>query len=52
MNELDFPNQEPLDYFRWLNLQHFLSSLYFQLNSYQVLTEELRQAIEGKIETA
>ncbi|WP_105207833.1 DUF2785 domain-containing protein [Streptococcus suis] len=52
MNELDFPNQEPLDYFRWLNLQHFLSSLYFQLNSHQVLTEELRQAIEGKIETA
>ncbi|MDW8682428.1 DUF2785 domain-containing protein [Streptococcus suis] len=52
MNELDFPNQEPLDYLRWLNLQHFLSSLYFQLNSHQVLTEELRQAIEGKIETA
>ncbi|HEM3683478.1 TPA: DUF2785 domain-containing protein [Streptococcus suis] len=52
MNELDFPNQEPLDYFRWLNLQHFLSSLYFQLKSHQVLTEELRQAIEGKIETA
>lgn len=52
MNELDLPNQEPLDYFRWLNLQHFLSSLYFQLNSHQVLTEELRQAIEGKIETA
>ncbi|HFI0976739.1 TPA: DUF2785 domain-containing protein [Streptococcus suis] len=52
MNELDFPNQEPLDYFRWLNLQHFLSSLYFQLNSHQVLTEELRQAIEGQIETA
>ncbi|HFI0048582.1 TPA: DUF2785 domain-containing protein [Streptococcus suis] len=52
MNELDFPNQEPLDYFRWLNLQHFLSSLYFQLNSHQVLTEELRQAIEGKIEPA
>ncbi|MFI3060450.1 hypothetical protein [Streptococcus suis] len=51
MNELDFPNQEPLDYFRWLNLQHFLSSLYFQLNAHQVLTEELRQAIEGKIET-
>ncbi|HFI0632200.1 TPA: DUF2785 domain-containing protein [Streptococcus suis] len=52
MNELDFPNQEPLDYFRWLNLQHFLSSLYFQLKSHQVLTEELRQAIEVKIETA
>ncbi|HFI0704497.1 TPA: DUF2785 domain-containing protein [Streptococcus suis] len=52
MNEPDFPNQEPLDYFRWLNLQHFLSSLYFQLNSHQVLTEELRQAIEGKIEPA
>ncbi|HFI0236655.1 TPA: DUF2785 domain-containing protein [Streptococcus suis] len=52
MNELDFPNQEPLDYFRWLNLQHFLSSLYFQLNSHQVLTEELQQAIEGKIEAA
>ncbi|MFH6662367.1 DUF2785 domain-containing protein [Streptococcus suis] len=52
MNELDFPNQEPLDYFRWLNLQHFLSNLYFQLKSHQVLTEELRQAIEGKIETA
>ncbi|HFR3226642.1 TPA: DUF2785 domain-containing protein [Streptococcus suis] len=52
MNELDFPNQEPLDYFRWLNLQHFLSSLYFQLKSHQVLTDELRQAIEGKIETA
>ncbi|HEM3666951.1 TPA: DUF2785 domain-containing protein [Streptococcus suis] len=52
MNELDFPNQEPLDYFRWLNLQHFLSSLYFQLKSHQVLTEELRQTIEGKIETA
>ncbi|WP_029179424.1 DUF2785 domain-containing protein [Streptococcus suis] len=52
MNELDFPNQEPLDYFRWLNLQHFLSSLYFQLRSHQVLTEKLRQAIEGKIETA
>lgn len=52
ISKLDFPNQEPLDYFRWLNLQHFLSSLYFQLNSHQVLTEELRQAIEGKIETA
>ncbi|HFI0449656.1 TPA: DUF2785 domain-containing protein [Streptococcus suis] len=52
MNELDFPNQEPLDYFRWLNLQHLLSSLYFQLKSHQVLTEELRQAIEVKIETA
>ncbi|HFI0358541.1 TPA: DUF2785 domain-containing protein [Streptococcus suis] len=52
INKLDFPNQEPLDYFRWLNLQHFLSSLYFQLKSHQVLTEELRQAIEGKIETA
>ncbi|MEI4332802.1 DUF2785 domain-containing protein [Streptococcus suis] len=52
MDELDFPNQEPLDYFRWLNLQHFLSSLYFQLRSHQVLTEKLRQAIEGKIETA
>ncbi|MGO0042271.1 DUF2785 domain-containing protein [Streptococcus suis] len=51
INKLDFPNQEPLDYFRWLNLQHFLSSLYFQLNSHQVLTEELRQTIEGKIET-
>ncbi|HFI0702478.1 TPA: DUF2785 domain-containing protein [Streptococcus suis] len=52
IDELDFPNQEPLDYFRWLNLQHFLSSLYFQLKSQQVLTEELQQAIEGKIETA
>lgn len=52
MNELDFPNQEPLDYFRWLNLQHFLSSLYFQLKSQQALTEEIEQAIEGKIETA
>ena len=29
ISKLDFPNQEPLDYFRWLNLQHFLSSLYF-----------------------
>ncbi|HEM3939766.1 TPA: DUF2785 domain-containing protein [Streptococcus suis] len=52
INKLDFPNQEPLDYFRWLNLQHFLSSLYFQLNSHQTLTAELQQAIEGKIETA
>ncbi|HEL1581831.1 TPA: DUF2785 domain-containing protein [Streptococcus suis] len=52
ISKLDFPNQEPLDYFRWLNLQHFLSSLYFQLNSHQVLTEELQQTIEGKIETA
>ncbi|MFI3087556.1 DUF2785 domain-containing protein [Streptococcus sp. 2022WUSS037] len=52
VNELDFPNQEPLDYFRWLNLQHFLSSLYFQLNSHQVLTEEIGQAIENRIETA
>lgn len=52
ISKLDFPNQEPLDYFRWLNLQHFLSSLYFQLNSHQALTAELQQAIEGKIETA
>ncbi|HEL1673402.1 TPA: DUF2785 domain-containing protein [Streptococcus suis] len=52
ISELDFPNQEPVDYFRWLNLQHFLSSLYFQLRSHQVLTEELQQAIEGKIEPA
>lgn len=52
MNELDFPNQEPLDYFRWLNLQHFLSSLYFQLRSHQASTEEIEQAIEGKIEPA
>ncbi|CYV03648.1 aquaporin Z [Streptococcus suis] len=52
ISELDFPNQEPLDYFRWLNLQHFLSSLYFQLKSQQALTAELRQAIEGKIEPA
>ncbi len=51
ISKLDFPNQEPLDYFRWLNLQHFLSSLYFQLKSHQALTAELRQAIEGKIET-
>ncbi|HEL1557348.1 TPA: DUF2785 domain-containing protein [Streptococcus suis] len=52
MNELDFPNQEPVDYFRWLNLQHFLSSLYFQLKSQQASTEEIEQAIEGKIEPA
>ncbi|HEM5079316.1 TPA: DUF2785 domain-containing protein [Streptococcus suis] len=52
ISELDFPNQEPLDYFRWLNLQHFLSSLYFQLKSQQALTEEIGQAIEGKIEPA
>ncbi|MGQ7554452.1 DUF2785 domain-containing protein [Streptococcus suis] len=52
MNELDFPNQEPLDYFRWLNLQHFLSSLYFQLRSHQALIEEIGQAIENRIETA
>ncbi|AUA18171.1 DUF2785 domain-containing protein [Streptococcus suis] len=52
ISELDFPNQEPVDYFRWLNLQHFLSSLYFQLKSQQALTAELRQAIEGKIEPA
>ncbi|HFU4500854.1 TPA: DUF2785 domain-containing protein [Streptococcus suis] len=49
MNELDFPNQEPLDYFRWLNLQHFLSSLYFQLKSQQVLTTDILEAIERKI---
>lgn len=52
INKLDFPNQEPVDYFRWLNLQHFLSSLYFQFKSQQALTEEIEQAIEGKIETA
>ncbi|HEM5090907.1 DUF2785 domain-containing protein [Streptococcus suis] len=52
ISKLDFPNQEPVDYFRWLNLQHFLSSLYFQLKSQQALTAELRQAIEGKIEPA
>lgn len=52
ISELDFPNQEPLDYFRWLNLQHFLSSLYFQLKSQQALTEEIGQAIENRIETA
>lgn len=50
ISKLDFPNQEPVDYFRWLNLQHFLSSLYFQLKSQQALTEEIGQAIEGKIE--
>ncbi len=52
ISKLDFPNQEPLDYFRWLNLQHFLSTLYFQLRSHQALTEEIEQAIEGKIEPA
>ncbi|HFI0562982.1 TPA: DUF2785 domain-containing protein [Streptococcus suis] len=52
ISELDFPNQEPLDYFRWLNLQHFLSSLYFQLRSHQASTEEIGQAIENRIETA
>ncbi|MFZ2669820.1 MAG: DUF2785 domain-containing protein [Streptococcus suis] len=52
ISKLDFPNQEPLDYFRRLNLQHFLSSLYFQLRSHQALTEEIEQAIEGKIEPA
>ncbi|HFI0037050.1 TPA: DUF2785 domain-containing protein [Streptococcus suis] len=52
ISKLDFPNQEPVDYFRWLNLQHFLSSLYFQLKSQQALTEEIEQAIEGKIEPA
>ncbi|HFU4059827.1 TPA: DUF2785 domain-containing protein [Streptococcus suis] len=49
MNELDFPNQEPVDYFRWLNLQHFLSSLYFQLKSQQALTTDILEAIERKI---
>lgn len=52
ISKLDFPNQEPVDYFRWLNLQHFLSSLYFQLKSQQALTEEIGQAIENRIETA
>ncbi|MCY0530435.1 hypothetical protein OVV49_30590, partial [Klebsiella pneumoniae] len=52
ISKLDFPNQEPVDYFRWLNLQHFLSSLYFQLKSQQASTEEIEQAIEGKIEPA
>lgn len=52
ISKLDFPNQEPVDYFRWLNLQHFLSSLYFQLKSQQALAEEIEQAIEGKIEPA
>lgn len=49
ISELDFPNQEPLDYFRWLNLQHFLSSLYFQLKSQQALTTDILKAIERKI---
>lgn len=52
ISKLDFPNQEPVDYFRWLNLQHFLSSLYFQLKSQQALAEEIGQAIENRIETA
>ncbi|NQJ68373.1 DUF2785 domain-containing protein [Streptococcus suis] len=52
ISKLDFPNQAPVDYFRWLNLQHFLSSLYFQLRSHQASTEEIEQAIEGKIEPA
>ncbi|CYV04257.1 DUF2785 domain-containing protein [Streptococcus suis] len=52
ISKLDFPNQEPVDYFRWLNLQHFLSSLYFQLRSHQASTEEIEQAIVGKIEPA
>ncbi len=52
ISKLDFPNQEPVDYFRWLNLQHFLSSLYFQLKSQQASTEKIEQAIEGKIEPA
>ncbi|CYV03440.1 DUF2785 domain-containing protein [Streptococcus suis] len=52
ISKLDFPNQEPVDYFRWLNLQHFLSSLYLQLRSHQASTEEIEQAIEGKIEPA
>ncbi|WP_105114186.1 DUF2785 domain-containing protein [Streptococcus suis] len=52
ISKLDFPNQEPVDYFRWLNLQHFLSSLYFQLRSHQASTEEIEKAIEGKIEPA
>ncbi|MFM0795173.1 DUF2785 domain-containing protein [Streptococcus suis] len=51
ISKLDFPNQEPVDYFRWLNLQHFLSSLYFQLKSHQALTEEIGQTIENRIET-
>ncbi|HFI0501254.1 TPA: DUF2785 domain-containing protein [Streptococcus suis] len=49
ISELDFPNQEPLDYFRWLNLQHFLSSLYFQLKSQQALTTDILEAIERNI---
>ncbi len=51
MNELDFPNQEPLDYFRWLNLQHPIQSL-LPTQIISGFDREIRQAIEGKIEPA
>ncbi|MGV3023552.1 DUF2785 domain-containing protein [Streptococcus suis] len=49
MEQLDVPNQEPVEYFRWLNIQRFLSSIYFQLKSHQALAPEVEQAIEKQI---
>lgn len=49
MEQLDVPNQEPIEYFRWLNLQRFLSSIYFQLKSHQALAPEVEQAVEKQI---
>lgn len=49
MEQLDVPNQEPGEYFRWLNIQRFLSSIYFQLKSHQALAPEVEQVIEKQI---